>query len=650
MCGPRRALADAVRLHRAGKLGEAAARYRQVLAADPRNADALRLLGVIEAQAGNLDSALDLMKRAVKRAPKDPEAHYNLGRVLIGLGRHRDAAASLKKASAIRPGHPDTQLNLGVALKELGRAAEAERAFRKALDLDGGHAGALNNLGALVLELGRTPEATELLERAVRAAPGYARAHFNLGKARSAAGDIAGAEAAYRRAMELDPGFPDPAISLAVLRADGGAHEEALALNERALALAPRRAPEIRYNMSRSLRRLLRPEEGLAQLARALEARPDYTDALVYRARLLMDLGRLDEAEGAARQALAADPACAAAFFALSEIKTFAAGDPDLDAMAALADGEGLDDAARIYLGSALAKALDDAGDVDAAFRRLQEANALKFRSLGYGRDAVAQSCAAILARDAVASARGAGERRGAPAPLFVIGMPRSGTTLVEQILAAHPHVMSCGELPFMADLAERLPRRPDDGTLRALGDEYLDRIRERFGIATPFFTDKTPDNFRLVGLIRQALPEARIVHCTRSPLDTALACYRCLFGDGLAWTYDLGALAHYYGVHARMVAAWHAAFPGEILDVSYEGVVSDLAGNARRLLDFCGLGWDESCLEFHRNANPVATASNVQVRRPVHTGSVGKWRRYEAHLAPLRRALVEQGVVAPGD
>jgi hypothetical protein len=309
----------------------------------------------------------------------------------------------------------------------------------------------------------------------------------------------------------------------------------------------------------------------------------------------------------------------------------------------------------QIELGFALGKAYADIGAHERAFRRLIDANALKRKQTFYDEGASLAGFERMKAAFTDALMR-ANEGLGDPscAPVFILGMPRSGTTLVEQILASHPGLFGAGEIDDFGKATVASLRRAQRSAqdfpeaistmsgeqLRRLGEDYLGRIRAK-APAAERIANKTPENFRLVGLIHLALPNARIIHMRRDPVDRCVSCFSKLFAENLPYAYDLGELGRYYRAYEDLMAHWRAVLPeGVVLDVRYEEVVADLEGQTRRILDHCRLEWDARCLDFHRAARPVRTASVAQVRQPIYASSVGRWRAYEPFLAPLISAL----------
>jgi hypothetical protein len=347
-------------------------------------------------------------------------------------------------------------------------------------------------------------------------------------------------------------------------------------------------------------------------------------------------------------------------------LKTFTPGDPDLEALRALADraserGGPVEE--RLNLEFTLGKAYMDIGEAELAFAHLNAGARLKRSTFDYDvHDDEAQfaEIARILDAEQLNAERVGGGGDPSEKPVFIVGLPRSGTTLVEQILASHPRVHGAGELTTLeALLIERLGPALSPlarvqgfasltpGDLAALGGAYA-RTTAAMAPGSLRVTDKMPSNFRLLGLIRLMLPNARIIHCRRDPLDTGLSCYATLFTRGQPFTYDLREFGLYHRAYERLMAHWRGLLPPErFLEVRYENVTGDLEGQARRLIDFCGLAWDDACLAFHQTRRPVRTASVDQVRRPLYRSSVARWKLYEAQLAPLLETL---GLSGAGD
>ena len=521
-----------------------------------------------------------LLERGVAARPDDAEAHSNLGNALATAGRADEALAAQRRAADIDPGFAPAHYNMGNTLLGLGRAEEAVEAYRQAVSLAPSDANAHNNLGAALRELGRFEEAVAAHLRALELRPGHAPAANNLGIALREAGRPDEAEAAYRQAIALDPGFADAYANLGNALQEVGRLDDAKAAYRRAITLAPNQSADAYRNL--------------------VDLAPD----------------ALDDRDVAALEALLAQPSL-----------------PEDQAM---------------RLCFALGQAYEHRQDFDRAFARFARGNHMKRATLTYDvaadEDRVDRLMASYPA-DRVARCADLGYAD--DTPIFVVGMPRSGTTLVEQILASHSLVFGGGELTEFGTAAARLAPAlgggiaadPDGAALAALGEAYVAALRRRAPEAR-HITDKLPGNVFHVGLIALALPRVRIVYCVRDPVDTCLACYRKLFVIAHGFAYDLTDLGRYCRLTGRLMAHWQAVLPGRILDVRYEDVVAHQERETRRLLDFCGLPWEDGCLAFHRTQRPVQTASAGQVRRALYSGAVRRWDRYRNHLEPLLEVL----------
>jgi tetratricopeptide (TPR) repeat protein len=403
-------------------------------------------------------------------------------------------------------------------------------------------------------------------------------------------------------------------------------------------------------------RALGRLADAEASTRRALALRPDAADTLALLGSLAIDHGRFDEAEELLRKALAIDPELPEALTSLMAVRKMSSADAPWRDAAERVLARGLAVAHAINLHHALGKYYDDIDDRDAAFQHHRMGNELARRSRGgYDRAEMTQRATRTLAafdRNVLAALAQGGlgsERLGSERPVFVVGMPRSGTSLTEQILASHPEVHGAGELLywiFAADAERAAPAEKRAATIAELGRTYLEGLAAQAPAASRV-VDKLPVNFRNIGLIHTALPGARFIHLERNALDTCLSIYFQGFSAAHPYATDFGDLAHYYHEYRRLMAHWRAVLPPRtLLEVRYEELVGDPEGWSRRMLAHIGLPWDPRCLEFHRTHRPVLTASNWQVRQPISKGSVDRWRRYERFIGPLREALGDDALI----
>lgn len=682
---PRIDVAPAIERARAawagGKADEAEMACRQVLAVWPGQADATYLLGLMAYTFGNLDLAIDHVREAC-RAPRAPAAYFSdFAEMCRQKGLLAEGEAAARRAVALAPGLSAAWNNLGIILQEAGQLDESRLCIERALAIDPDNAETLNNLANTLKRLGLAADAARRWHAALKLNPNYAEAHSNLANLLLDQGDYDGAEKAARRALDLNPKLADACINLAAVHTVRRQHEGALrtldallafapaharALAARALALkeleqfdaaleaaqravlAAPRGPEAHNAMGQVLQAMGQFEPALEEYDRAA-ALPGAArqDALVNRCAHLMEFGRWAEAQTAAEEAARAFPNAPGVLFAQTDLKRFAPGDPLIGKMQALLARDGISLADRTTLHFGLGKALLDIGDSAASFYHYNEGNRLKRSTFAY--DAAAQerwmaAVAEVFSAELLAAQSCVGAR--SDLPVFVVGMPRSGTTLIEQILASHPMAFGAGELGRLRKLCDSIEGFPacfaalGAAQLKALGEAYLAYVSP-MAASLRRAVDKMPSNFMLCGMIRLTLPDARIIHARRDPVDTCMSCYTKLFAGEQSFTYDQTELGRFHRAYQVLMAHWRAVLPAShFLEVDYEDVVDDLEGQARRMLDFIGLTWDERVLSFHETKRPVRTASVNQVRQPIYRSSVGRWKMHEAQLKPLLAAL----------
>jgi tetratricopeptide (TPR) repeat protein len=602
---------------------------------------------------GRLDEAEASYRRALQIGPDDAAAHGNLGNIMLEQGRFKEAEASYRRALQISPDAAAAHGNLGNVMLEQGRFKEAEASYRRALQIEPGNVEAHSSLGNILYDLGRLDEAEASCRRALLIRPDDAEALYNLASILQELGRLDEAEASCRRALQVRPDFAEAYCNLGSLLLESGRLDEAQASCRRALLIKQDYA-EAHYNLSSILQELDRLDEAEASCRQALQIKPDFAEAYCNLGSFLLELGRLDEAESCLRRALEIKPDLIEARFSFAQLRKVKADDENLAALIAAEEAaqngttplQGKD---AMFLHFALGKSYGDIGNHEKAFPHFIDGCKLKRATYDYDPDETAQRFVSIKRNfDAATIDR---LRGGNPSrlPIFVLGMPRSGTTLTEQIIASHPEVHGAGELPDLMEIAYReiagaaFPdnmRLLDPERLAAWGAEYVTGL-QRHAPDARRITDKMPANFMAVGLIHLMLPNAKIIHVNRNPVDTCLSCFSKLFTFGQEHTYDLFELGRYYADYARLMAHWRKVLPaGAFLDVQYEDIVADQETQARRLIEYCGLEWNDACLDFHKNKRAVRTASVAQVRQPIYKSSVERWRPYEKFLGPLFDAL----------
>ena len=573
---------------------------------------------------------------------------------LAASGRLGAALAACDQALTALPGALDALKMRGEILTRLGRPAEALASFERGLAQAPGDVWLTYSRGVVLNQLGRLQEALASHERALGIQPDYIPAVFGRAVVLMNAGHLAEAAGAYDTVLAHEPRHIPSLLNRGICLQRLGRNEAALASFDAVLSLEPNN-PNAMNSRGLALQALLRADEALASFDAAIAAAPALAGAHGNRGILLNQLGRKDEAIAEFERSVQLAPDQPRLYHHLASARRFQAGDPHIAAMQRLAEGT-LPVEGQIELRFALGKALADAGDQAGAFEQLRLANALKRRTFHYDEAAILGELDQIAdAFDRAFLDRMEGQGNPDPTPVLIVGMPRSGSTLIEQILATHPQVYAAGEPPDLEELIQgRLGGAPRTAaaewpaeTLRRLGGDYVQRLRA-FAPGAARIVDKTLVNLRYCGLVHAALPKARIIHARRSAMDTSVSCYSLLFGGDQAFAYDLGEIGRYYLACERLMGHWRELLgPEVLLDVQYEDLVADPEVQVRRLLAHCGLDWDPDCLQFHRTRRQVRTSSVSQVREPLYTSSVGAWRRFEPWLGPLSEVLGQGGAAS---
>lgn len=611
--------------HQAGRIDRAEALYRKVLGRAPDNVDALHLLGVIAHGHGRSEYAVQLISRALAGKPDLAEAHLNLGCAQRALGRLDDAAASYRSALALNP-------DFALAHCNLGNLLNLQESFEAALESAG---------------------------RAAALMPDLAEAHIHCGVALAGLRRFVEAEAAYRRVLALQPNSAGTLSELALVLGELKRLDEALACHRRAAELEPANAM-IHYRLSGALFEARDPYGSEASCRQAVTLDPNFSAAWSTLGQILRVLGRFEEAQSCFHRALELEPEQPTADAGLAVIGHRAGDEEQLDRLYKLLASTDRPAAVRSDAGYALGMLLDNADRYDEAFACFAQANALRRRELAASGerfdyaalrrqvDGLIRSCTPAL------YAMVEGEANPSEAPVFIVGMPRSGTSLIEQIAATHSRVSGAGERKDIAGIVDMVlahgSERPadelDPDLARRLADRYVAQL-ENLGLGAGRVTDKMPDNVLHLGLIAVLFPAARIVFCRRDLRDICLSCYFHRFDDMILYAQDLVDCGLRALEIERLADHWRKVLPLRMLTIDYETLVADLEGESRRLIDFLGLDWEPACLEFHKTDRPVLTASGWQVRQPLYTRSVGRWRHYERHLGPLLEVLAQGRVAA---
>jgi tetratricopeptide (TPR) repeat protein len=507
----------------------------------------------------------------------------------------------------------------------------------------------------LALVEGRLAAAEGLLRAHLKAKPTDIAAIRMMAELAGRLGRYADSETLLRRALELAPGFTAARANLATVLYRQNRPAEAIEILDSLLDVQPD-SPSQQNLKAAALGRIGAFDEAIQIYRQVLERLPGQARIWMSFGHVLKTVGRLDEGVAAYRRAIGLAPALGEAWWSLANLKTVRLGPADVEAMTAALAAPGLSRDDLFHLHFALGKAHDDSGEAELAFAHYAEGNRLRSALIGYEADRTSRGVDRSVALFTPAFFA---EREGwgcpAPDPIFILGMPRAGSTLIEQILASHGEVEGTMELPDIPALVKRLGARtrkaeesaypevlatlgPD--ALRALGEEYLERARIHRRTDKPFFIDKMPNNWAHVGLIRLILPGARIVDARRHPLDCCFSNFRQHYARGQGFSYSLTDMGRYYSDYVRLMAHFDLVLPGRIHRVVHERLIDEPERQIRALLDALGLAFDPACLRSHENRRAVRTASSEQVRRPINRDGVGQWRPYERWLEPLKEAL----------
>lgn len=603
--------AEASRLYHQGRNAEAERICHEQLRRDPRDAGAAHLLGLVLLKKGNREQALGMLDRAATLAPHNATFNSNFGGVLFEAGHVVEAERYLARAIELQPNFADAQCNMGNVLRFKGDLAGAEAAYRKALALEPRMAAGHNNLGLIFYMLGRKVEAVASYREAIALNPAFAEAHNNLGNA------------------------------LCDLEQD----DEGIANLTRAIALSPTFA-EAHTNLAKVLLRKENLPLARAHLMQSLAIQPDMAGTYHNLGSLLRIEGAFAEAEGCFRKAVALDPSQFTAYASMTGTRKMLPSDRPLIAkLEQIArDGKARADSETVYVEFALGKAYDDLGEYASAFEHYRIGNDMVRDRLSrrFDRGHFEAHIDGMIERFTPEFfARHRNDGNPSELPVLILGMMRSGTSLVEQILSSHPQIHGAGEQMFWAVEDRRMRtdlQDPAPGALADTSSRYLAHLRT-FSATAMRVTDKMPHNFLHLGLIHMAFPNARIIHCCRDPVDTCLSIYFQNFPALHPYAYDLEDLAVLCEQYERFMQHWRKVIPpAQLLQVQYEDLVADQEGGSRRMIEFCGLDWDDRCLAFQENRRIVRTASSWQVRQPLYRTSVARWQKYEPYLGPLAR------------
>ena len=605
-----------VALIRQGRSGSAVKRLKHILRSFPDFPPAVEELGNALLAQNKPDQAIDAFQQALKINPENAAVMIKLGKIYSKLGRKDEANEMYQSALALEP----TKERVATAAQAFarGQTEEAEKICRQVLREHPNEVDAMRLLASIANKLEQRDDAIILLERAVELKPKFAGAWADLAETYTESEKFGEALDAVQRVIKLQPNMPFGHMIRGSILGKKDDHEGAInAFKE------------------------------------ALEIEPEHIGSNMGLGNTLKTIGRYDEAVKSYKKCIEAQPLFSEAYWSLANLKTYSFDDDEIKNMEKHVQGQDLTPASKAFFHIAIANAKEKQMKYGEAWYHFHTGNELRRTSEIYDSVTTQVTHDALIEtfdEEFVNSTKGSGCQ--SDAPIFILGLPRSGSTLIEQILASHSRVEGTRELPDISLLGRRLTKSkppgikyPDavkhmtDEEKTEYGESYL-KTSKRYRTDKPRFIDKMPNNFAHIGFIKTILPNAKIINAKRHPLDSCVSSFKQLFYKGQSWSYDLFEIGEYYLEYERMMDHWHSLYPGEIYDIQYENIVNNQEDESRALIQYCGLDWEDSCLRFYENKRSVNTASSEQVRQPIYKGAMYAWKNYESEIGALKDIL----------
>ena len=642
---------DIFRLIGSGQLEQAEHTCNSMRISHPQDVNILALHGAVLLKLGRTDEARVALQKAITLEPEFAKPHEDLGRLFLVRNEPEQAARHFSQAIRLDDSQASAYSGLASALAQSGRLEEAETAHPRFIELSP-ITGTLLEADEL-LRAGDLAGAERVCNVLLKREPGNTRVLRMLARIANVDEKYVVAEQLLRRIIAMSPNEHTPHTDLGHFLVEQSRFPEAIEMFEAATTLNESNADNYRL-LGDALAVVGRSADALTAYQHALRLYPEDPHSLAGQGHMLRITGNSNDAIACYEKCTLAQPGFGDAWWSLASLKDYRLSVEQVQTIHSQIMSDDLGINSEIAMRFALARAAEERGEYEAAWQDYSLGNSLKRESISHDPEQTERMHDAIIKQ--FSSDFLGHENRAADSmhtPVFILGMPRSGSTLIEQILASHSMVEGAGELPHVIMLSSTLGRQRPDGLrypeavsdltqeqLEALGKAYIYHSGVHRQLDLPYFTDKMPANFSHIGLIHMMLPKAKIIDVRRHPLGTCLANYRQLYAQGKNQTYDLVELAEYYLEYRRMMDHWQEVLPGRVLQVNYEEVVADLDSQVRRLLDYCELPWEDACLDFHKNTRPVNTASAEQVRLPIYTDAVDFWKHYESQLEPARKIL----------
>ena len=629
-----RLLTRARKIANKGEIEEAEKLYSMVLEDSPENKEAKDELSALKHRKlhqeppvekihsvislfnnNQAQEALDEVKTLINGYPNSALLYNIRGSCIKAIGQLDEAVKDYEKALALKPDYAEVLYNLGITLRELGQIDAAINSYKQALTIKPDYFGAHNNLGNIFLDLGQLDAAADHFEWAVAYKPDFADAYNNLGVVCRQREQLHDAIKNFEKAIDIKPDYIE-------------AHS----------------------NLGHSLNLINQEDAALKCYETALAINPNYVLAHINMGSLFQETGKIDLAIKQYEKVLAMNPNHVLAYYNLSALEQYTLSDDQVAKMLSLFSTDNLSLSERFHLCFALVFVYDNLDNQDELFRFLHEGNRLRKEELNYSLEKSQELSSFVREQFSLPPSDIEQSLSFEPStnrPIFIVGMPRSGTTLVEQIISSHNEVYGAGELTSLPTIVGPIARDHSrqntnfsDSDFLNIRQQYLD-VLSRFDVPENVITDKLPLNFQYIGFILSAFPEAKIVHLKRDARATCWSIYKsCFKNKGNGYSYNLDDLAGFYGLYVELMDFWHQLYPGKIYDICYEDLTTNQEDETRKLLEYCDLDWDENCLDFHKNKRAVKTASSLQVREKMYQGSSEAWKKHEAYLGPLVKSL----------
>lgn len=612
-----------------------------------------KALGASLKWLGRTAESLESYREALKLDKNDPEIYSNMGNTLCELGELEEAERFCREAIKIKPLFAEAYNNLGNTLKKSGRLAESEECYRKAIEIRPVYAHANSNLGGLLNLLGKYQQAEKYCLLAIEYDPRLADAYNNLGNSYQSLGFQEKALKQYTKALEVDKGNVEALNNVSIICRERGEYDVAINNFKAILERYPDSCLAL-VNLGATLREIGKTEEARSYVEKALLINQKSPDALATLGKVSIDIGDFGSAEKYFLKALEYDSGYSRAISGLIQTRKMNEQDREILKTCERMISSGMTVQRESELRFAMGKLCDDVRDYDSAFQHYYLANELKKRfSPKYNRTEISGEIDKTIIDFSPDKLRSAdGKVSDSRKPVFIVGMPRSGTSLIEQILASHPNIHGAGELQFwrklMKDIGAEKKNFFDDKSRAEIASQCLSNL-DSYSSDALRVVDKTPTNYLYLGYIHAIFPKAKIIHLYRNPLDTCLSIFFQNFGPYHAYANDLNDISHYYQSYLKLMEHWHKVLPNDVLlDVSYEDVVDDQEKLSKRIIEFLDLPWDNKCLKYFETSRKVGTASNWQVRQPIYKSSKERWRNYEAHISGAPRFTTSYNSLKP--